>query len=230
VSDTSGRSLLLVRHGRTVDNARGLLLGRADPELDELGRRQAEAVGVAIASGRFGPVAAVVSSPLRRRWGPPRPSAPVLLDDRLLELDYGELEGTRCSTCRPTWAAWQADVEFCPAGGESLAALGARCAARARTGRPRSTARGGGPGEPCVTRQGRRRVGAGCGDQIAWRTQLDNASITQVLMRGNRPALSLFNATEHLDGLVGAADAPLGIVVPAMIERPERMVRTQPHC
>ncbi len=42
----------------------------------------------------------------------------------------------------------------------------------------------------------------GVGDQIAWRTQLDNASITQVLMRGNRPALSLFNATEHLDGLV----------------------------
>ena len=40
MSDTSGRSLLLVRHGRTVDNARGLLLGRADPELDELGRRQ----------------------------------------------------------------------------------------------------------------------------------------------------------------------------------------------
>ena len=93
MSDTSGRSLLLVRHGRTVDNARGLLLGRADPELDELGRRQAEAVGVAIASGRFGPVAAVVSSPLRRAMGTAEAiGAPVLLDDRLLELDYGELE------------------------------------------------------------------------------------------------------------------------------------------
>lgn len=58
----------------------------------------------------------------------------------------------------------------------------------------------------------------GVGDQIAWRTQLDNASITQVLMRGNRPALSLFNATEHLDGLVARQlTRPLGIVVHAMI-------------
>ena len=60
------RSLIIVRHGRTVANASGLLLGRADPELDDSGVEQAAAVGRAIESGRFGQIAAVVSSPLLR--------------------------------------------------------------------------------------------------------------------------------------------------------------------
>jgi broad specificity phosphatase PhoE len=38
----------------------------------------------------------------------------------------------------------------------------------------------------------------GVGDQIAWRAHLDNASVTQVLLRGDRPVLSLFNATEPI--------------------------------
>ena len=53
--------LIIVRHGRTAANASGLLLGRADPELDELGRRQAAAVAAALP-----PVDRVVASPLRR--------------------------------------------------------------------------------------------------------------------------------------------------------------------
>ena len=40
--------LIVVRHGRTPANAAGQLLGRRDPELDELGRAQAAAVGIAI--------------------------------------------------------------------------------------------------------------------------------------------------------------------------------------
>jgi len=34
---TTRADLLLLRHGRTVANASGLLLGRADPPLDETG-------------------------------------------------------------------------------------------------------------------------------------------------------------------------------------------------
>ncbi|HJR26454.1 MAG TPA: histidine phosphatase family protein, partial [Acidimicrobiales bacterium] len=33
--------LIVLRHGRTAANAAGVLLGRKDPGLDELGRRQA---------------------------------------------------------------------------------------------------------------------------------------------------------------------------------------------
>ena len=40
--------LYLVRHGRTAANAAGLLLGRLDPELDEVGRWQAARLGAAL--------------------------------------------------------------------------------------------------------------------------------------------------------------------------------------
>ncbi|MDH3303362.1 MAG: phosphoglycerate mutase family protein, partial [Acidimicrobiia bacterium] len=41
-------TLHVVRHGRTEANASGLLLGRADPMLDDVGRRQAAAIGRAL--------------------------------------------------------------------------------------------------------------------------------------------------------------------------------------
>ena len=63
---TTRADLLLLRHGRTVANASGLLLGRADPPLDETGERQAAALAAEVCSGRFGPVARIVSSPLAR--------------------------------------------------------------------------------------------------------------------------------------------------------------------
>ncbi|HAZ55902.1 MAG TPA: hypothetical protein DCY78_01570, partial [Acidimicrobiaceae bacterium] len=53
--------LFVVRHGRTAANASGLLLGRLDPDLDELGVRQATAAAAALGS-----VDRVVSSPLLR--------------------------------------------------------------------------------------------------------------------------------------------------------------------
>ena len=40
--------IVVVRHGRTVSNAAGLLLGRADPDLDELGIDQARRLGAAL--------------------------------------------------------------------------------------------------------------------------------------------------------------------------------------
>ena len=53
--------LIVARHGQTAANAAGLLLGRADVELDDTGRRQAAALAEAV-----GPADVVVSSPLRR--------------------------------------------------------------------------------------------------------------------------------------------------------------------
>ena len=51
--------LIVVRHGRTEANARGLLLGRLDVDLDEVGRRQAKELAATV-----GPVDRVISSPL----------------------------------------------------------------------------------------------------------------------------------------------------------------------
>ena len=53
--------LLIVRHGRTVANASGLLQGRVDNALDDLGLRQAQLIAQAL-----GKVDLVVSSPLIR--------------------------------------------------------------------------------------------------------------------------------------------------------------------
>src|SRR5690348_12823038 len=125
---TGERSLLFVRHGRTAANARGLLLGREDPPLDGVGEAQAHALGELIRSGRFGRVNAVVSSPLRRtRQTAEAIGATVELDDRLLELDYGDYEGTPVSDVPiDVWQRWQSDLDFSPPGGESIAALGRR--------------------------------------------------------------------------------------------------------
>jgi broad specificity phosphatase PhoE len=115
--------IVLVRHGQTAENARGLLLGRQDPSLSEVGRRQTAALARVMPED-----ALVVSSPLRRaRETAEAFGRPVVVDERWIELDYGAIDG-----CRPdqvdkdVWRRWRADPTFVPAGGESLSALGTR--------------------------------------------------------------------------------------------------------
>jgi len=198
------RSLVIVRHGRTAHNARGLLLGRTDAPLDDLGRRQADAAAAALASGRFGKVVAVVSSPLLRAVQTAEAlGMPVMTDDRLVELDYGSFEGTPVAELpAATWATWQSDLDFTPPGGESLAQLGRRVReACVEWG----TGIGSGGAVVLVSHVSPVKAAMawalGVGDEASWRSHVDNASITQVQMRGDRPVLSLFNATEHLHDL-----------------------------
>jgi broad specificity phosphatase PhoE len=114
--------LILVRHGRTAHNASRRLLGRLDLPLDELGRRQAAALG---SSPLLASVARVVCSPLQRAastaaaLGPP-----VEVDERWLEIDYGVYDGLPLADV-PT-GLWSADAEWAPEGGESTAAVGRR--------------------------------------------------------------------------------------------------------
>ena len=199
------RSLVVVRHGRTDANARGVLLGRSDPSLDELGRRQAEALAAVLAGGRFGPVGAVVSSPLARTLETAERTAevlglPVRVDERLIEIDYGEYEGVPVGGLPvETWQEWQADLDFRPPGGESLAELGRRVRECCQ-----EWAADGSAGKTVVMVSHVSPIKAvaawalGVDDRVAWRAHLDPASITQVLLRGDRPVLSLFNETAHL--------------------------------
>src|SRR5262249_8309359 len=122
----SGRlMLLLIRHGRTDANASGLLLGRADPSLDDEGRRQAACLA-AVASSCI----KVVCSPLARARETAallRPDLSPVVDERWIELDYGELDGRPFGEVpAELWSAWRADPAYVPAGGESLVSLGAR--------------------------------------------------------------------------------------------------------
>jgi len=87
--------LLLVRHGETEYNRRGLALGRADVSLNETGRRQAERLRLALAEA---PLTAVYTSPLVRAVDTAMSIATahakeVLIEDDLVEMDIGEVEG-----------------------------------------------------------------------------------------------------------------------------------------
>lgn len=115
--------LILVRHGQSAANEAGLLLGRVDSPLTELGRRQAERLAAALATP-----ARVIASPLTRALATAAAfGQPVELDERWLEMDYGDLDGQPvASVPADLWSRWRADVTLAPAGGESLAAVGAR--------------------------------------------------------------------------------------------------------
>lgn len=120
--------LVVVRHGRTADNAAGLLLGRADPDLDSVGEQQAAAVAAWI-----GPVDRVVSSPLRRalRTAEAFGVSPEV-DERWIELDYGELDQTAPADLPgEVWSRWRDDPDWAPPGGESMRSLDERVAAAA---------------------------------------------------------------------------------------------------
>ncbi|MGH8776457.1 MAG: histidine phosphatase family protein [Jiangellaceae bacterium] len=115
--------LFLVRHGQTAANAAGLLLGRSDPALNELGRRQARAIADALPAP-----SQVIASPLgRARETAAAFGQAVEIDERWVEMDYGDLDGQQPgSVTDEFWARWRADPSFAPPGGESLAAVGDR--------------------------------------------------------------------------------------------------------
>jgi broad specificity phosphatase PhoE len=187
--------LILVRHGRTEANASGLLLGRADVDLDSVGAEQGERLAEAV-----GPVARVVTSPLRRAVAIAEMlDGPVTVDERWVELDYGELD-RRAARDVPAdvWRAWRADPAFEPPGGESLATLATRvgeaCEELAEEARSDDVA--------VVSHVSPIKAAVawalGVGIEISWRTHLDPASITRVVVGDRGPLLLSFNETRHL--------------------------------
>ncbi len=196
--------IVLVRHGRTAANASGLLLGRADPPLDARGRKQATKLAAVLASEPT-PVVAVVTSPLQRARATAEVigaslGAPVEVDDRLVEIDYGEWdERPFAELPDDVAAAWRADPLFAAPGGESLAAVGTRVAgcvadllARAAGARIVAVSHVS-PIKAAVIRA----LGLD-DDLLAWRLRLDVASITRIADGPAGPVLLSFNETAHL--------------------------------
>lgn len=193
--------LTIVRHGRTASNRGGLLSGRGDVELDPTGRAQAAATALAV-----GPVDRIVCSPLRRTrdtaaaWG-----QPVEEDERWIELDYGDLDGTPLGEVDPElWARWRTDVTFAPSGGESLEALGRRVrsacedlADQARDGHVVVVTHVS-PIKSAIA------WALAVGDEISWRMFVAPASITRIAVGDRGPSVHGFNDVSHLSG-TGAA-------------------------
>ena len=196
--------IIVVRHGRTAHNAAGRLLGRLDPPLDDVGQLQATALAAAV-----GPVDRVVSSPLvRARQTAEAFGTTIEVDDRWIELDYGEVDGLALGEVPAAmWESWRTDADFRPPGGESLSQLDTRVAAALRA---LAADQGGADGEGggttvVVTHVSPVKAAVtwalGAGVAATWRLWVAQASITRIGLGARGPILHSFNEVAHLDGL-----------------------------
>jgi probable phosphoglycerate mutase len=123
-------TILLIRHGETALNAEARFRGRADVDLNDRGRQQAEALARSLP--RSFAVDHIYSSPLKRCLQTTRPLAKALglavtPEPRLIDLDYGGWQGRLIAEVAEQspqdYAAWLAgDLSFRFQGGEPLGA------------------------------------------------------------------------------------------------------------
>lgn len=194
--------LVLVRHGEATGNAAGVLLGRTDAPLTDRGVAQAVAL-----APRMGVAERCLSSPLRRAVGTAELlglGVPVQLDERWIERDYGEEEGTPYRELgSPGWGVnskWS-DVGYRPAGGESLADIAARvadaCSELFAEGGKGARVKDAdvivvshvSPIKAAVA------WALGVGDEMVWRMHLSTASVTKIGWSAGAPQLVTYNWT-----------------------------------
>lgn len=187
--------LILARHGRTAANAQGLLQGRMDLPLDEVGQEQARKIAVALAS-----VDVVISSPLLRAVETAEAlGKKIEIDDRWIEMDFGNLDGQRRQDIDPAiWIRLQRDVHYQPEGGESLANMMLRVTPALDELLARSEH------ETIAVFSHVMPIKAAfshvlhIGMETAPRTYLDQASLTRMTMTPAGAVLHSFNETGHL--------------------------------
>jgi broad specificity phosphatase PhoE len=182
--------LLVVRHGETPPNREGLLLGRADPSLTDVGYEQARRLAALLPAPDL-----VVSSPLRRaRDTAAAFGRPVELDERWIELDYGELDGQpSTAVAEGVWTRWRADASFAPPGGESLDDLstrvGAACAALSEAAAVSTVV--------VVTHVSPIKAAIAWAldvpVEIAWRMYVEDASVSRIDLEPVGPVVRWFN-------------------------------------
>ena len=188
-------TIYVCRHGRTQANASGLLLGRADPPLDDVGRRQAEQIAAVLPSG-----AVVYSSPLRRcvetatAYGDD-----VVTDSALLELDYGDFDLTAMGEIpAETMREWRQNPDFTPPNGESLQQLADRVGlfldGLGSIARERDVAIFSHVSPIKASMAWALGVGIG----ISWRSHVAQASITTIEVTTRGVSLHGFNRVDHL--------------------------------
>ncbi|MDX9893308.1 MAG: histidine phosphatase family protein [Patescibacteria group bacterium] len=101
LNDATGHNLImgkifLVRHGQDKDNQQGILNGKRDSELTDLGRRQAATV---VEKFKDIKIEAIYCSPLKRAYDTAKIIAAelgvneVITDESLIERDFGVLTG-----------------------------------------------------------------------------------------------------------------------------------------
>jgi broad specificity phosphatase PhoE len=189
--------LILVRHGQTAVNAEGRLQGRIDAPLTETGRSQAAACARALPA----PLEVVTSPLLRARQTAEAIASggAIEVDERWIELDYGDWDGAVLQTMDPeAWNRWRADPSFAPPGGESLEVLAGRvaeaCEALASRARERDIV--------VVSHVSPIKAAVawalGVGPDTSWRMFLGVAAITRISIGPRGPSLTAYNDVSHL--------------------------------
>jgi probable phosphoglycerate mutase len=191
--------LILVRHGESTGNAKGLLLGRQDAPLTERGVAQARSLRPWISGATR-----LISSPLARARATAEElgtGLPIEIDERWIEVDYGELDGRTLGSVPPeTWAEWRSDPDFRPSGGESHSEIGIRVRAACEE---LFAEHGGGARSDgsvvVVTHMSPIKAATcwalGLGELGSWRLYLATASITRIGWGVDGPVLHRFNET-----------------------------------
>lgn len=190
--------LILLRHGQTEANAQARLQGRIDLPLDELGQQQALKCGEYLRA-TYGELT-VVSSPLiRAQQTAAAVSGDVRIDERFIELDYGDWDGVALADVDQTqWSQWRNDPTFRPPNGETLVELDDRVQPalrelieQARTSNVVVVSHVS-PIKSAVA------WAMGVGPDTSWRMQLERASICRIAIGPRGPSLHSFNDTHHL--------------------------------
>ena len=115
-SESTGKRILLIRHGETEWNRIRRFQGRSDLPLNQEGREQAHALALALKGES---ITAIYSSPLTRAMETARlirvfhPSVPLFEEEGLVEMDLGEFEGMEGHRWAEQYSdfrkAWQED-------------------------------------------------------------------------------------------------------------------------
>lgn len=191
-------NLIIVRHGRTAFNATGRLQGRTDNPLDDVGQEQARRVAQHLA-----PVLAddsmIIASPLVRAQQTARAIAEgagldITVDDRWIEIDYGVFEGVpQADVPADVWAQWRNDPFYAPRDGESLVSVQERVTAACEDLMSRIDGRTAVIVTHVSPIKSSIAWALGTDVGIGWRTQLDTASVSRIVLTPRGPVLRTFN-------------------------------------
>lgn len=202
-------SLLIVRHGETIWGAQNRFAGRTDVPLNLKGERQAIAVGHRLATLR---PELVFSSPLQRCRltaeaivKAAKVPAGVVIDEGITDGKLGDWAGLTAAQIAEQhpadFQAWRSDVDATPPGGESFTDIRRRVTDAVR----RIVDAHRGKVIVLVTHAAPSKMllvwGLGAATDVAYRTRIDNASVTGILIDDqDNSTVWTVNDTGHLVG------------------------------
>ncbi len=198
---------LLLRHGQTPLSVEKRFSGVGDPELTDVGRRQAAAAATRLASSG---ATAVVHSPLTRAAQTAALVAHALgvepqVEEDLRETDFGDWEGSTFGEVAQEWpdemTAWLADTSVAPPHGESFDAT----TVRVQQARARLLERHAGQTVVVVSHvtpiKTLLRLALDAPPSALYRMHLDLACVSEVRWYADGPAVvRSMNDTSHLSG------------------------------